>query len=89
MATDCLASRTPSTSTARLQSVFFEIRVVSMGGTRVKIRLRVIVGTLVFILDEQGNGCPEGHAVLQARLEVDEVLFGSLERAKKVTVECG
>lgn len=51
-----------------------------MGGTRVEIGLGVIVGTLVFVLDEQCNGCSEGHAMLQARLEVDKVLFRSLEK---------
>lgn len=51
-----------------------------MRGTRVEIGLRVIVGTLILILDEQRNGCSEGYTVLQARLEVDEVLFGSLEK---------
>ena len=50
-----------------------------MGGTRVEICLRVIVGTLVFVFDEQPNGCSEGYAMLQPRLELDEVLFRSLE----------
>ena len=36
------------------------------------------MGTLVLVLDEQSNGCSEGHAMLQARLELDEVLFRSL-----------
>lgn len=40
------------------------------------------MGTLIFILDEQRNGCSEGYAMLQARLEVDEVLFGSLEKRR-------
>ena len=44
--------------------------------------LRVIVGTLVFILDEQCDWCSEGYAMFQTRLEVDEVLFGSLEKVR-------
>lgn len=77
--TDCLTGGTPSTSAARFQPILFQIGVISMRGTRIEIRLRVIVGTLVFVLDEQRYGCPQGHAMLQARLEVDEVLFRSLE----------
>ena len=76
--TNCLAGGAPSTSTARLQPVLFQVGVVGVGWTRVEIRLRVVVGTLVFVLDEQSNGCSEGHAMLQARLELDEVLFRSL-----------
>lgn len=50
--TDCLAGRASSTSAARLQSVFFQVGVVCMGGTWVEISLRVVMGALVFILDE-------------------------------------
>ena len=80
--TDCLAGRTPSTSATRLQSVFFQVREVGVRGTRVEICLRVIVGTLVFILDKQRDGCSEGYAVLQPGLEVDEVLFRSLKKGR-------
>ena len=38
--------------------------------------------TLVLILDEQCNGCSEGYAMLQAGLEMDKVLFGSLEKVR-------
>ena len=55
--TDGLASRAPSASATRLQPVLFQIGIISMRGARVEIRLRVIVGTLVFVLDEQRNGC--------------------------------
>ena len=50
-----------------------------MRGARVEIGLRVIVGALVFILDEQRDGCSEGYAMLQTRLEVDKIFFGSLK----------
>ena len=76
--TDCLAGRAPSTAAARLQPVLFQVGEVGVGWTWVEIRLGIIVGTLVFVLDEQPNGCSEGHAKLQARLELNEVLFRSL-----------
>jgi len=77
--TDCLAGRTSSASTARLQPVLFQVGIVGVRGAWVEIRLRVVVGTLVFVLDEQRDGCSEGNAMLQARLEVHEVLFRSLD----------
>ena len=53
-----------------------------MRGTRVEIRFRVIVGTLVFILDKQRNGRSQSYAMFQARLEMDKVPFRSLEKGR-------
>lgn len=77
--TDRLAGRASSTPATRLQSVFFQVGEVGVRGARVEISLRVIVGALVFIPDEQRNGCSESYAMLQTGLEVNKVLFRSLE----------
>ena len=40
--------------------------------------LGVIPGALVFVLDEEADGCTERDAVLDTGLELDEILFVTL-----------
>jgi len=50
--------------------------------TRVQVGLGVIVGTLVFVVDEETDGCTEGYIVLSSRLEVDLIELGALDEVR-------
>lgn len=49
-----------------------------MRGTGVEVCLAVVVRTLVLVADEEAYGRAEGDAVLEAGLEMDEVLLIAL-----------
>ena len=44
----------------------------------VEVGLRVVLRPLVFVANEEPDGRPEGNAVLNPRLQLDEVLLVSL-----------
>jgi hypothetical protein len=46
--------------------------------SRVEISLGVIVGSVVFVVDEETDWCTEGYTVFSSRLDVDSVVLGSL-----------
>lgn len=60
--TDSFAGATSAPSAACLDSVFLEVSVVGMAGARIEICLCVIVGPLVLIFDQEGDGCAQSHA---------------------------
>lgn len=78
--TDRLARAAAPATAARLDAVLLEISPVCVAGAGVEVRLRVVLRPLVLVADEQADGGPEGDTVLDAGLEVHEVLFISLER---------
>jgi hypothetical protein len=44
----------------------------------VEISLGVVVGSVVFVVDEETDWCTESNTVLSSRLDVDSVVLGSL-----------
>lgn len=49
-----------------------------MRRSRVQVGLRVVVRTLIFVVDEETERRAEGNTVFTAGLDVDGVVFGSL-----------
>jgi len=49
-----------------------------MGWTRVEISLGVVVGSVVFVVDEKTDWCTKGNTVFSSGLNVDSVVLGSL-----------
>ncbi len=78
--TDRLARAAATAAAARLDAVLLEIGPVCVAGAGVEVRFRIVLRPLVLVADEEPDGGPEGDTVLDARLEVHEVLFVSLER---------
>ena len=67
-----------SSTGGSLDTVLLEVGVICMRRTWVEISLGVVFRTLIFVFDEQCNGCAEGDTVLDTRLYVDKVLFIAL-----------
>lgn len=78
--TDGLARAAAAATAARLDAVLLEIGPVCVAGAGVEVRLGVVLRPLVLVADEQADGRPEGDTVLDAGLEMHEVLFISLEK---------
>ena len=49
-----------------------------MGWSGVEIRLGVVVGSVVFVVDEKADWCTKGNTVFSSRLDMDSVVLGSL-----------
>jgi hypothetical protein len=49
-----------------------------MGWTRIEISLGVVVGSVVFVVDEESDWCTESNTVFGTRLDMDSVVLGSL-----------
>lgn len=54
-----------------------------MTRTRVKVGLCVVVRSLIFVVDEETDGCSKGDSVLGTGLNVDEIVFISLRQGRK------
>jgi hypothetical protein len=53
-----------------------------------EIGLGVIVGSVVFVVDEETDGCAEGNTVFGTGLNVDGIELGSLSISGALTNEC-
>ena len=76
--TNGFSCRSPSTSRGSFQTVLCQVSVVGMGWTGVEISLGVVVGSVVFVVNEKTDWCTEGNTVFSSRLDVDSVVLGSL-----------
>jgi hypothetical protein len=77
--TDGFPGRAASSAAACFYPVFLEIGPVCVTWTGIEIHFRVVVGSLVEILDEHSNRCAECRVELCARLDLYSVLLISLE----------
>jgi hypothetical protein len=77
-AADGLAGGGAAAAGGGLDAVLLEVGVVRVRGARVEVRLGVVVRALVLVVDEEADGRAEGDAVLDAGLDVDEILFVTL-----------
>lgn len=58
-----------------------------MAGSRVVVRLGVVVRALVLVADEEADGSTESHACLDTRLDLDGVGFIALQIKSKSVLE--
>jgi len=49
-----------------------------MGWSGVEISLGVVVGSVVFVVNEETDWCTESNTVFSSRLDMDSVVLGSL-----------
>jgi hypothetical protein len=77
--TDGLSSTTPSSTTARLESVLEQVSPVGVRRARVVIRLGVVVRTLVLVANEETDRGTESDSSFDTGLEVDLIGFITLE----------
>lgn len=50
-----------------------------MTGSRVQVRLGIVMRSLILVVDEETDGRSERDAILGSRLDVDEVVLVSLQ----------
>lgn len=75
--TNCLASTATASSTASLDSIFLQVGVIGMAGTRVEIHCTtaIILRSLILIANNHRNWRAEGISALGAGLNLYSVLF--------------
>lgn len=76
--TNGLASTATSTSTACLDAVLFEVRVVCMARARIEVCFGVVFWTLILVSDEESDRCSKSNPVFDSRLKLDQIFFVSL-----------
>jgi hypothetical protein len=76
--TDGLSCTTASATTASLDTILFEVGVVCVTRTRVKICFRIILWALILVLDEEAYRRSKRDTTLDARLYMHKVLLVSL-----------
>ena len=76
-AADRLAGRSPAATAARPYAVLLLVGVVGVAGSREHIHclVSVVLGPLIFILNNHADGATEGLAVFGSRLDGDLVLL--------------
>lgn len=73
--TDRFPRRGSSATAGRLESVFCEVGKVSVGRTREEVGFRVVMWSLILVLNDQADGCAECDAVFGSGLDGDRVVF--------------
>jgi hypothetical protein len=73
-----LSSRGTASSRRRLDTVFCQVRVIGVGRARERIRLGVVVWSLVLVVDDETDGCAKGDPKFCPRLQMNSIKFGSL-----------
>lgn len=76
--TNGLAGTAASTTAAGLDAILLEVGVVGVTRPGVEISLGIIMRALILVLDEESNRRAQCHAVLNTRLEVNEILLVTL-----------
>lgn len=76
--TDSLASTAATATATGLDAVLLEVGIIGMARPRVEVGLGIVVRALIFVLDKETNGCAQGDAMFDTRLDVDEILLVSL-----------
>ena len=85
--TDRFTGTTPSSSTARLESVLEQVGPIGVRRARVVVGFSVVVGTLVLVADEETDRSAERDARLDTRLQEDLVGFVALHGGRSRRVE--
>ena len=78
---DRLSCRGSTTPGRRFDAVLDEVGVVGVRGSWVQIRLGVVVWSLIFVVDEETDWRAKRHSVLGSTLDVDLVVFRSLQQS--------
>jgi len=81
MHTDSFSSTATASSTAGLDTVFLQVRVIGVTRPGIEICFGVVLGSLIFVFHKECNGRSERHAVFEAGLKVNQVFFVTLKVA--------
>ena len=82
-----LTSTTPAAPTARLDTVFLKVGIIGVARPWVQVCLRIIVRSLIFVLDQESNRSTEGNSHFRTRLDMDSILLISLQGEVKICID--